>query len=147
MTRRFLALALVFLAADSSAQAPKGEMQLALTGISTFKGTVTAGCFNDQPGVITIEGKSTDYFLRFSIYEPRKGTHKIVMEGLTPATPSYARFDVLRIKKEQYVIPAGDVTAEDNAGRAGTLRAKRFTRSGGGPGSIDLTLEARWVCK
>ena len=120
---------------------------MTVSGLASFKGPVTVACHNDEPGVITVEGRSPDYFLRFSVHAPRKGTHKIVMEGLTPGTPAYARFDVFEITRDRYVVPSGDVTIEDDDGRTGTLRATHFTKSGGRLEPIDLTVEARWSCR
>lgn len=123
-------------------------MDVVTTGVSPIKRSIDATCRKDefQPEVLEIEGKSADLFVRFAIMHAKKGTHQIVMEGLSSPDGPHARFSVLVIAKQPYTVPVGDVTLADDAGRSGTLRARRFIKNGSRGESPDFVLEVAWKC-
>lgn len=127
---------------------PSGKMEVAISAQPPVKQTIDAVCRKDdfQPEVLQIEGKGANLFLRFTIIDAKKGTHPIVMEGLTSPKGAHARFDVLSIDRQNYSVPSGDVTLSDDTGRAGTLRAKRFTKNGSRGETATFTLDAVWKC-
>lgn len=154
MSRSLVVSILLMAASPLAAQAPAsapapGTLHVALTGESTFNGPVPVTCRKDdfQPEVTQIEGRSKEIFVRFSLIEARRGTLPIVLDGLTPPSPAYVRFDVLMIGNQPYSIPAGEVTLQDDAGRQGAISARRFTKNGSSGGDVALTLDGRWNCR
>ena len=125
-----------------------GKMDMTLTGTPALKVTIDATCRTEefQPDVRVIEGKSGTMFIRFSVIEPKKGTHKIAMEGMSSPDGPHARFEVLMLDKQGYSIPSGTVTLHDDTGRTGSITAKQFMTNGSRGKTADFTLDASWKC-
>lgn len=136
------------LAAQQRGPKHAGKMDLTVSGTPPRKATIDATCRVDefQPDVTVIEGKSATYFIRFSLIEPKRGTHKIAMEGMSSPDGPHARFDVLTVDKQNYTIPSGSVTLADDTGRKGSIRAKQFMINGSRGKTATFTFDASWTC-